>query len=57
MAKKLDQKEMVSFEELLNSQIIINEALINLLDRKGVLSKQEIIEEIRAVKAGLAKEK
>ncbi len=49
--------ERVSIEELLNSQIIINEALINLLDRKGVVSKQEVLEEIRAVKATLERGK
>jgi hypothetical protein len=57
MAKKLDPKETVSIEELLKSQIIVTVALLNLLDRKGVVSRQEILEEIKAVKAGLGKVK
>ena len=53
MAEKLDPKETVSIEELLTSEVITTEALINLLDRKGVVSKQELLKEIKAVKAGL----
>jgi hypothetical protein len=36
MAEKLDPKEIVSLEELLMSEVIQSEALINLLDRKGI---------------------
>jgi len=39
MADKLDPKEIVSFEELLMSEVIQSEALINLLDRKGIITK------------------
>lgn len=35
MAEKLDPEDLVSFEELLMSEVIQSEALINLLDRKG----------------------
>ena len=35
MAKRLDPKEMVSFEELLMSNVYTQEALINLLEVKG----------------------
>lgn len=51
MAQALDPKETVTFRELLMSEIIQAEALINLLDRKGVISKQELLEEIVAVRA------
>jgi len=34
---------------LLMSEIIQSEALINLLDRKGIISKQELLEEMRRV--------
>ena len=51
MAKALDPRETVTFKELLMSEVIQAEALINLLDRKGIISKQEILEEIRAINA------
>ena len=49
MAEKLDTKEIVTAEELLMSEVIQSEALINLLDRKGIISKQELLEEMRSV--------
>jgi hypothetical protein len=41
MAEKLDPKEIVSFEELLMYEVIQSDALINLLDRKGIITKTE----------------
>ena len=35
MAKKLDPKELVSFDELLMSNTIEQEAIIDLLEKKG----------------------
>jgi hypothetical protein len=55
MAKKLDPKELVSFKEMLMSEVITSEAIINLLDRKGLISKQEIMEEMKQVKASMLK--
>ena len=55
MAEKLDQKETVDFKELLVSEIVQSEALINLLDRKGIISKQELLEEIKQIHAGMPK--
>ena len=55
MGEKLDPKEIVSFEELLMSEVIHSEALINLLDRKGIVSKQELLEEMKRVQATLPK--
>lgn len=46
MAEKLDQKEIVSFEELLMSNVIEQEALVNLLEKKGIITKAELLEEI-----------
>lgn len=51
MAQKLDQSETVGLKELLLSEVIQSEALINLLDRKGIVSKQELLEEIKRVNA------
>jgi len=55
MAEKLDPKELISFKELLMSEVIQSDAIINLLDRKGIISKQELLEEIRSVQAAMAK--
>jgi predicted CopG family antitoxin len=55
MAEKLDMKEIVSFEELLMSNIYTQEALINLLDAKGVITKAELLEEIRKIRNQEAK--
>jgi len=55
MAEKLDTKEIVTAEELLMSEVIQSEALINLLDRKGIISKQELLEEIIKVQTSLKK--
>lgn len=57
MAEKLDTKEIVSAEELLMSEIIQSEALINLLDKKGIISKQELLEEMKRVRAKMIKPK
>jgi hypothetical protein len=50
MAEKLDPKEMVSFEELLMSNVYTQEALINLLDAKGFIKKAELLEEIKKIR-------
>jgi hypothetical protein len=57
MAEKLDPKEVVDFKELLMSEVIQSEALINLLDKKGIISKQELLEEMKKVQASMIKSK
>ena len=57
MAKKLDQKQTVDLKELLMSEVIQSEALINLLDRKVIISKQELLEEMKRVKTTMMKSK
>jgi hypothetical protein len=42
---------------LLISEIIQSEALINLLDKKGIISKQELLEEMKRVQAKMIKSK
>jgi len=42
MSEKLDRKEIVSIEEIAISNIYVQEALVNLLIRKGILTKEEI---------------
>jgi len=53
MAQILDSRETVSFRVLIISEIIQTEALIALLDRKGIITKQELLQEIRAVNASM----
>jgi hypothetical protein len=53
MAELLDPKEIISFEDLLMSEVIQSDALINLLDRKGIISKTELLEEMKRMKATL----
>ena len=55
MAEKFDSKQLVEFKELLMSEVIQSEALINILDRKGLVSKQELLEEMRRVQSSIVK--
>lgn len=55
MAKELDSKESVDLKEILISEVIQSEALINLLDRKGIISKEELLEEIKRVHASMVR--
>jgi len=57
MAEKLDSKEIVDFNELLMFEVIQSEALINLLDKKGIISKQELLEEMKRIKEIMVKSK
>ena len=43
----LDSKEIVPLEELLMSNTYEQEALINLLEKKGIIIKAELLEEIK----------
>jgi hypothetical protein len=55
MAENLDQKQTIDIKELLMSEVIQSEALINLLDRKGLISKQELLEETKQVQLSMQK--
>jgi hypothetical protein len=57
MAEILDPKEIVDFKELLMSEVIQSEALINLLDKKGIISKQELLEEMKIINTKMIKSK
>ncbi|MDY6839621.1 MAG: hypothetical protein SWH78_16790 [Thermodesulfobacteriota bacterium] len=51
MGKKLDPKQQtLDLKELVLSEVYQNAALINLLDRKGIISKQELFQEIVKLK-------
>ena len=51
MAEKLDPREVVSFEELLMSNVFTQEALVNLLEKKGIITKAELLEEIKRLRS------
>jgi hypothetical protein len=51
MVEKLDKKEVVTLRDALLSEIIQFEALVNLLDRKGIINREELLEEMKAVHA------
>jgi hypothetical protein len=48
-----DEKETLDFKELLISEMAQSEALINILERKGIITKKELLEEIKRVHGGL----
>ena len=49
MATPLDPKQILSFEELLMSQVVQQEALTRLLVEKGIITKEEILDMVRIV--------
>ena len=50
MAEKLPLSEVASFKEILLSNVVEQEALINLLEAKGIIKKSELLEEIRRLR-------
>lgn len=55
MAEQMDKKETVTFEELLMSNVYTQEALINLLQKKGLFTKEELLEEIKRLRQDTGK--
>jgi len=55
MAKKLDQKELVTFKELLISNSIQIEALTQLLVEKGLINFEEVFEKLKEVQKNYKK--
>ncbi len=50
MAEKLDPRQVVTFEELLRAMMLEQDALRRVLVRKGLLTSEEVLEEIKAVR-------
>ncbi len=50
MADKLDPKQVDSFEELLRAMMFETETTRRVLVRKGLLTNEEVLEEIKAVR-------
>ncbi len=53
MAEVLKKDETVSLEEVVVSNVFTQEALINVLVNKCLITKEEIIEEIKRLKAAV----
>ncbi len=53
MAEKLDLRQVATFEELLRACLYEQEALRRMLVRKGVLTNEEVLEEVKAVRSEL----
>ncbi len=53
MAEKLDPRQVVTFEELLRARMIEQDATRRVLVRKGLLTNEEMLEEIKAVRREL----
>jgi hypothetical protein len=51
MAKKLDQKEIASFEELLMANVIQTDTIAQLLIEKGIFTEQEFFTKLKQVQA------
>ena len=56
MAIGVDPKQVVSFEELLMSQVVAQEALTRLLVEKGIFTKEEFMEMVRVVDQQMKRE-
>jgi hypothetical protein len=54
---KIEIKQNNELKEAIVSELIESEALINLLERKGIITKRELVDEIKKLKAELFKSK
>ncbi len=50
MAEKLDPTELVTIEELAISNMWETSALVELLERKGILTKQDVLDMIQELR-------
>ncbi len=50
MAEKLDPRQVATFEELLMTVLYEQEAPRRMLVRKGLLTNEEVLEEVKVVK-------
>ncbi|MFB3924523.1 MAG: hypothetical protein ACE14T_00585 [Syntrophales bacterium] len=54
---KIEIKQTNEMKEAIISELIESEALINLLEKKGIITKQELVDEIKKLKSELLKSK
>ena len=50
MAERIEEKEMVTLEEILMNNVLEQEALVNLLEKKGIITRAELLEEIKRLR-------
>ncbi len=50
MGERVDPKQLVTFEELIRACLYEQEALRRVLVRKSLVSNEEVLEEIKAVR-------
>ena len=50
MAEKLEKTEVVSVEDALQMEILVNQALIDILVDKGILTYDEILKRVEKLK-------
>lgn len=55
MSSKIDEEQVASLEELVVSHSYEMLALITVLERKGILTRQEIVEVIKEIQDGIEK--
>ena len=53
MAEQLEQLEIVHLDEALKMEMIINQALMDLLIEKGIITEEEMMAKIKAVKESM----
>jgi hypothetical protein len=51
MTKQLDPELFEDVKEMMIYEVVLSEALVNLLHKKGLIKKAEILEEIKKIKA------
>ncbi len=47
MTKKQDSEETVPLEDVVMSNVFTQEAILNLLEKKGLVTKEEVMEEMK----------
>ncbi len=57
MAKAISGKQTVSLEEVVVAQAFEFEALLNVLERRGLVPRAEVLEEIKRLRAQAPKAK
>ena len=51
MTKQFDPEQFEDVKEMMVYEVVLSEALVNLLHKKGLIKKAEILEEIKKIKA------
>jgi len=51
MNKQLDPEQFEDIKEMMVYEVVLSEALVNLLDKKGIVKKAELLEEIKKIKS------